>query len=54
MQALIQPLGLFRKRALAIQQLSQDYLYKQVSEVLPAGQPAWERSTVYSRQNVPC
>lgn len=28
-QALIQPLGLFRKRALAIQQLSQDYLYKQ-------------------------
>ena len=29
-QALIQPLGLFRKRALAIQQLSHDYLYKQV------------------------
>lgn len=29
-QALIQPLGLFRKRAAAIQQLSQDYLYKQV------------------------
>ncbi|EFN59677.1 hypothetical protein CHLNCDRAFT_14045, partial [Chlorella variabilis] len=28
-QALIQPLGLFRKRAAAIQQLSQDYLYKQ-------------------------
>jgi hypothetical protein len=30
-QALIQPLGLFRKRALAIQQLSHDYLYKQAS-----------------------
>ncbi|KAL4427718.1 hypothetical protein ABPG75_001807 [Micractinium tetrahymenae] len=28
-QNLIQPLGLFRKRALAIQQLSHDYLYKQ-------------------------
>lgn len=30
-QALVQPLGLFRKRALAIQQLSHDYLYKQAS-----------------------
>ena len=28
--ALIQPLGLFRKRATAIQQLSYDFLYKQV------------------------
>ncbi|KAL4444605.1 hypothetical protein ABPG77_002422 [Micractinium sp. CCAP 211/92] len=28
-QNLVQPLGLFRKRALAIQQLSHDYLYKQ-------------------------
>ncbi|KAI3429502.1 hypothetical protein D9Q98_005591 [Chlorella vulgaris] len=32
LQALIQPLGLFRKRAAAIQQLSQDYLYKQWRE----------------------
>lgn len=29
-QALIQPLGLFRKRAAAVQQLSHDFLYKQV------------------------
>lgn len=28
-QAIIQPLGLFRKRALAIQRLSEDYLYKE-------------------------
>lgn len=28
--ALIQPLGLFRKRAAAIQQLSHDFLYQQV------------------------
>lgn len=34
-QALIQPLGLFRKRAAAIQQLSQDYLYKQVRTAVP-------------------
>ena len=30
-QALIQPLGLFRKRAVAIQKLSRDYLGKQVA-----------------------
>lgn len=30
-QAIIQPLGLFRKRALAIQRLSEDYLYKEWS-----------------------
>lgn len=35
--ALIQPLGLFRKRAAAIQQLSHDFLYKQV------GGPCCER-----------
>jgi endonuclease III len=29
-QSLIQPLGLFRKRAVAVQQLSRDYLHKQV------------------------
>lgn len=29
-EALIQPLGLFRKRAVAFQKLSQDYLEKQV------------------------
>lgn len=29
-EALITPLGLFRKRAVALQRLSEDYLYKQV------------------------
>ena len=33
--ALIQPLGLFRKRAAGVQRLSEDYLYKQVRLGLP-------------------
>ena len=35
--ALIQPLGLFRKRAAAIQQLSHDFLFKQASAAGGAG-----------------
>lgn len=34
-ESLITPLGLFRKRAVAVQRLSHDYIHKQV----PVGQP---------------
>ena len=44
-QALIQPLGLFRKRAVAIQKLSRDYLEKQVARA--TGEGAWASAMMY-------
>ncbi len=37
-QDIIYPLGLFRKRAIAVQRFSQDYLNKQVCACVCAGQ----------------